>query len=366
MFRLFQTTRVLRVIGVAACALASITFVTIAAADDAASPAELSSKAKTIIERMLAERQKINSAVVQVRGSQTVTYDGQPRVNLIRGTYTFDHAQKQLRFDNVTRMPIRVIGPDDILPEKLTVETLKQIKPKMADKMLRYVRNREYSAAFEKSTMTSEVMITSVQLRAPDGVIEGRAASDHHLIDLRACGVMNYYAFDRGDFESGRGVADYCRGLVNLPVQSVTDDDGLCRLVLGTPNAPTYLTVDTTRQFVPVEFRQTWRTGDADSPLTSESARVEWQEIAGVQVPKGMTIERDMPVLPDRSARCKFEYTWEKVNEPVEASCFDYRSFTDIPEGVTVIELRDGKPAIVGTWTDAGFGPKEVKPELPK
>src|SRR5690349_12275699 len=84
----------------------------VSAADErSVSSDEATAKAKSLIENMLKERERITSGIVFVRGNQLIRGDELPD-HPSRGMYAFDHPHGLLRFDNSKSMIVRSINPE--------------------------------------------------------------------------------------------------------------------------------------------------------------------------------------------------------------------------------------------------------------
>jgi sulfatase modifying factor 1 len=335
------------------------------AADEASiSPDEATAKAKVLIENMLKEREKITSGVVFVRGNQFIGGDNQLPEHPIRGMYAFDHEHGLLRFDNSKRMLVRSLSPDKLAAAGNNLKVATALtEPEVSNAILRYVRNAEYSASWEKMTRNTR---DSMYLRRVDAEMGGRIASMHHMIDVRACGVMTYFEFDSGDFERGKTVKDYCEALLEFPVAEVVEKDELIVIVFRLEHRELRLTIDTKRQFSPVDFVCKWLKSPGTTFDTSQTSHIRWTTIEGVSVPKSFSIEFDIPDAK-KYVLCRFSYEWQSVNKPVDKEYFDYKRLPDIPDGSDVVEMRMKEPFQLGVWQEGKvFGPEdESEDELP-
>jgi len=77
-----------------------------------------------------------------------------------------------------------------------------------------------------------------------------------------------------------------------------------------------------------------------ETPGLVSCAITEWKRADDVWIPKSMTIRQFEP--DGRFIKYTFDYEWEGVNKPVDASYFDHKSFfKDIPDDVRVTDTRD-------------------------
>lgn len=321
-------------------------------------------QARTLIEAMLREREKIKSAIVHVQGTEIGRFENEPPVRPIRAMYAFDFPHGLLRFDSSKRMYVRMINADKIATAGNNLKLATAMADgELFDVTLRYVRNREYSASWDREGRSC---YSSVHLRPVDGQMGGLVAAMHHLIDLRSCGLMTYREFRSGAFEKGTNVADYCKALLELPVSDVTEKDGLAVITARTEHADYRLTIDTKRRHSPVEYRMSWKKGPGNSADGSQISRVEWHDVSGVRVPKACTIEFHFNQPGEEiHNRCHFEYDWQNVNEPIAPSYFDYKSFTGIPLGAGVVDMRKQPIRTIGVWKEEGaVGPEDESDDV--
>lgn len=301
-------------------------------------------RAKVLIENLIKEREKIVSAVVQVHGSEVFRKNDPLPERTIRGMYAFDHSQELFRFDSSRRMRIR-----RVLPGARLAEAIEEV----VDAQLRYVRTRVQSARWSKSSPKDDATI----FLGPPGrpFMGGPLAKRHYLFDLQACGVMTRFDFDR----EPKRVAEYCETLLKIPVVEVIEKEGIAVIVSRRDDGERRLSIDTAHQFTPVECIVNWKKGNGNSADGSTSTRVTWTEVAGVQVPKSLTIEFDWPD-EKQYGLYRFLLLWKDVNEPVDPQYFDYKSFPDIPPGTEVADSRIKGGARIGIWTEDGVvGPED-------
>ena len=302
-------------------------------------------KAQALINNLIKEREKIVSAVVQVQGSQVVRKNDPPPERSIRGMYAFDHSQELFRFDSSRRMYIRSLLPGARVAEAIEEDV---------DAKLRYVRTRDQSAHWSKSSPGDYA--TLFLGRPGRQFMDGPLATQHCLIDLRACGVMSHSDLTSN---AGRGVKEYCDALMKLLVVDVTENQGVAQIVWRARYTEYRLTIDVAHQFTPVEYIVSWKKGPESSTSGSRTARVTWTEIAGVQAPKSFTIETD---APDEKAYSLYRFLclWKNVNQPIDKQYFEYKSFPDIPLGTEVADSRVNGGARIGIWTENGVvGPED-------
>jgi formylglycine-generating enzyme required for sulfatase activity len=307
--------------------------------------AAASARAQVLIANLIKEREKIVSAVVQVQGSHVVRKDDPPPERTIRGMYAFDHSQELFRFDSSRRMRIRSIPPGAGIAQAIEEDV---------DAQLRYVRTREQSAHWSKSSPRDDatLFLGRPGRQWADDVL----ATQHCLIDLRACGVISHSDLTSN---AGRSVKEYCDSLLKLLVIDVTEKQGMAQIFVRANYTQHQLTIDVAHQFTPVEYIVSWKKGPGSSTSGSRTARVTWTEVAGVQVPKSFTIEFDGPDENSYSLY-RFLCLWKNVNQPIDPKYFDYRSFPDIPPRTEIADSRIKGGARIGIWTEIGVvGPED-------
>jgi hypothetical protein len=225
-----------------------------------------------------------------------------------------------------------------------------------------YLSTRDVTVSWRKPEGNSQ---SSVSLRPPRTEIGGGdLTTTHFLFDLRACGIMSQLDFAKGE---GKAVKDYGDALLKLSVISVTETDGLAVILLRSQYADHRLTIDTAaQQFTPVEYHMSWKKGPGNSADGSRTSRVKWMQVNGIMVPKSFTMEFDWPDEKEY-AFYNFICLWKSVNQPIDKSYFEYKSFPDIPEGTDVVDSRGpGNTARVGFWTKAGIvGPEDDSEDGP-
>ncbi len=319
----------------------------IAVADEpSTSSDEITAKARVLIKNMLKEREKITSGVVFVRGTQIIRGDELPE-RPTRGMYAFDHEHGLLRFDNTKHTIVRSLTRDKLRAAGDNINVASAlVEPDICDTLLRYVRNADYSASWFKQ---GRIAKNAMSLRRVDAEMGAALASMHHMIDLRACGVMTYRELDSGDFDRGITVKDYCEALLKLPVAEVIEKDGLAVVVFRREHRELHLTIDTARQFSPVDFVFKWFKSPGTTFDCTQSSHTKWGTVNGFRVPKSYSIELDIPE-PNEYVICRFSYDWQSVNKPVGTDYFDYKCLPDIPDGTNVMERRKGKAFPIGVW----------------
>ena len=329
-------------------------------------------RATVLIESLLKEREKIVSAIVHVQGGIAFARDALPPERTIRGTYAFDHSKGALRFDSSRQMRIRAITPAVRAAAGNDLQAAMALaEEKAVDARAIYLRTRDLTASWFKSDSNSR---TQVCLGPPGGGAGG-FASIHFLMDLRACGLMSQFDLNKGGFDVGTGVKNYCDNLLKLAVDSVTEMDGLAVVALRSKYGEHRLTIDTAHQFTPLEYHVSWKQGPGNSSDGSTTSRVKWTEVNGVRVPKSFSIEF---IWPDENAYSfsHFVCLWKSVNQPIDKSYFDYKAFPDIPDRTDVVDSRGkGNAALVGFWTAEGIvgpdddsedGPSGIDPTQPQ
>jgi len=316
--------------------------------------AEATAKAKALVESMRKERERLVSGVVHVIGTVVFGTDEPDAVHPIRQMYAFDHAHRLLRCDSAIETQVRTINAANPAAARNDPKVaLKAADSEQVRILLRYVRNRGYSAYWDK---VSNKSFGSMYVIPVERKMGGSIASNHYLIDVRACGLMNRRQFHSGEFDRDQTVADLGNNLLKLDVVSVTENDGLAVIALHGDHIDHRLVIDVKHQYCPVEYTiNNWK-GGGNSSDHVHTSRVEWREVAGVMVPKAFVIEFDWPEERER-ARYRFYYNWSSVNQPVGQEYFDLRSVPDIPVNTKVIDTRAGvqKPVTIGVWTEEGY-----------
>jgi formylglycine-generating enzyme required for sulfatase activity len=302
-------------------------------------------KAQALFENLIKEREKIVSAVVQVQVSQVFRKDDPLPERAIRGMYAFDYSQELFRFDGSRRMRIGSIPPGAGIAQAVHEDV---------DAKLRYLRTRDHTATWSKSSPRDQATI----FLGPPGrlLMGGPLAERHYLFDLRACGLMSHFDFTSNE---RKNIKDYCDTMLKLSVIEVSEKEELTTIAMRSNFAEYRLTIDLAHQFTPVEYIRSWKKGPGNSSDGSTSTRVTWTEIAGVPVPKSLTIEFDWPD-EKQYGLYRFLLLWKNVNQPIDPQYFDYKSFPDIPPGTDVADNRiKGSPRI-GFWTESEIvGPED-------
>ncbi len=333
-------------------------------AEDAAPVSEeTTARARTLIESLLKERERIVSAVVHVRGSMILTRNEPLGDRTIRGMYAFDHSLDALRFDSSRRMTVRVINAGAVAGNNLKA-AIANAEEQDVDTQLRYVRTRDVCASWTKSTNNSNIY-EAMYLRPSGRGMGGSIATNHCMIDPRACGVMSYFDFINDKIESGQGVKEYCDAFLEMTVVAVSETQRQAVVVLRSEFAEHRLTIDTARQFTPVEYCRTWKKGPGNSSDGSATSRVKWAEVNGVMVPNSFSIEFD---VPDEKEYCLYNFIclWQSVNQPIDKNYFDYKGIRDIPLRTDVVDLRKPGSPTIGFWTAEGIvGPEEDSEDSP-
>jgi len=308
-------------------------------ADERPADAKAQEKVNAIFRGLQDERDKLVCGICRVKGKKVAHSVGEGANPDVDGETSsllaFDFAKGLFRYDNDEPAYRGRISADDFKTaagdKEAFAKLMKSTKQDLVTLKLRYIKNADYVARWFSN---SDKDTNSLHLFKPDEPELGRdLARSHHFFDIRACGLLDYAQFSSAGMPASKFVGDYCAVLQRLSVVSVTKTIGKT-LVLQDKKWTRQLTIDTANGFCAVDYIVVSR----DEPPTLSVSQVKWKRVSDVWVPKSLFIRH---VEPDGSQiRYAFEYTWESVNKPLDASYFDYKSFTDIPDDVRVTDTR--------------------------
>ncbi|HET6325585.1 MAG TPA: hypothetical protein VFG04_12980 [Planctomycetaceae bacterium] len=323
-----------------------------AVADSSAAPQKDSTiEARQALRAMAEARGRFSSGVATIQGHKLTkrAFPGAKKVQAetvdatLRGLYAFDDARHLLRYDNNEPFFTRSISAETLRGKDSAAmrAAVEGIVPVPWDTKLRYVRNKDYSASWREDGANSR---SSVNVQWPDSSRGGLVESRHHLFDLRSCGVIDYRQFQSGAPAHGEKIEEVFNRLSQHTIQAVRKNDDIVTLSLVSEEATHRLAIDTKNGFTAVEYIVELRHDRAVS-----KSRVTWKQAGNVWVPKTFSIEFDAP-RAGRYSRYDFEFTWNHVNELVDRSYFDYKSFTDVWDDVVVVDGRRPDFPRLGVW----------------
>jgi hypothetical protein len=331
-----------------------------------ASP-EVLREVEYLMQGMKAGREAIVRAVVNISGQRLVNSPDDPSRNIdspIVGLVAFDHKQSALRFDMT--IPNRIGSLDETSvkeiksPEDLNL-LLRNGNFPVSYASLTSVRNKDYLAWYLKEGGSD----TNLNIQRPDAPLGGTREL-YHVIDLRSLGLIDYW-----DFHGMEPVLIYD----SLP--TIDESSLLCPLdsVIAYMAPRRFLkfhrdgdlttiewnshklTIDERKGFTPVEYVTTaWH---KEASGHSFQSRTDWEEVNGVWVPVKAMIEAKDDRNGGEIGRYVLDLEWTRLNEEIPEELFDYRSFTNVDEGVYVIDDRGPEAKILGEWYDG-----EVKSEF--
>ncbi len=307
-------------------------------ADERPADTKAKEKVDAIFRGLQDERDKLVCGVCRVKGKKFAHSVGEGANPDVDGETSsllaFDFAKGLFRYDNDEPAYRGRISADDFKKaagdKEAFAELMKSTKQELVTLKLRYIKNDDYVARWFS---TSDKDTNSLHLFKPDEAEPGGdLARSHHFFDIRACGLLDYSQFSSAGMPSSKFVGDYCARLQRLPIVSVTKVLGK-QIFWQDKKWTRQLTIDTDNGFCAVDYIVVSR-----DETTLSVSQVKWKSVSEVWVPKSLSIRH---VEPDGSViTYNLEYTWESVNKPLDASYFDYKSFTDIPDDVRVTDSR--------------------------
>jgi hypothetical protein len=322
-------------------------------------PPDPTTKARSLIRSMADARKQFTSGVARFRGRRVemrTTHAGledetQKIDGFVDGIYAFDAPRGLLRYDITEPDRIRAIDANDLrgLNREKFRAAVNAIVPVLWDTKLRYVRNHDYSASWteERSNIYS-----NLDVRKPDGRMGGLVARQHHVFDLRGCGLVDNRQFMSGALERGEQVGDAAAELLRCDVKRVSQKQNLTTLILESSNQTHRLVIDANHGLTPVEYVVTSTLNRATS-----KSQVTWRSVANVWVPTTFSITFDFPDV-GRFSCYEFAFDWTQVNAKVDPDYFDFKTFTDVRDNVFVVDMRQPNLPVLGEWIKGCFVPR--------
>jgi hypothetical protein len=325
----------------------------------ALAPTNPTREARSLIHSMADARKQFTSGVarfwglrVETRTTRAGLEDKTQKIDgLLDGTYAFDAPRGLLRYDITEPDRIRAINSNDLrgLNREQYRAAVDAIVPVLCDSKLRYVRNRDYSASW---TEEGSNIYSNLDVRKPDGLMGGSVKRQHHMFDLRGCGLVDYRQFTSGALENGEQVGDAAAQLLRYDVKRVSQKQNLTTLILESSGQTHRLVIDANHGLTPVEYVVTSAHNHATS--TSEAT---WKSVANVWVPTTFSIKFDLPEI-GRFSCYEFAFDWTQVNAKVDPDYFDFKTFTDVRDNVFVVDMRQPNLPVLGEWIKGCLVPR--------
>lgn len=316
---------------------------------------QLSREAALLIRRMLGERERIRSGLVEITGSKHLTYEGREDVTgAVLCCLYFDFDRKLLRYDNDEPMYVRVLDSTNAPVEGESVKDSVNHTPGAINLVkFRFLRQPDYCTFWDE---VAPGVNSNLSLWPSDKSIGRVLPGRHRLYDVRASGIIGYLDFESGRFEQGTTVRDYCEELLELPVTTLKQQGNRSEITFLDDRAQRVLTLDTSEGLKPIEYRL-----ESLTDPSTQSATVKWNQQDGVWLPASMSIQLIVPQARSTNTY-SLNFNWKVVNKQLDDKYFDFRNLPDISPGIAVFDSRGEETVYLGTWK--GNGVIEPPPDL--
>ena len=174
----------------------------------------------------------------------------------------------------------------------------------------------------------------------PDGVPDAP-------FDIRNIGIADFLLlFSRPvRFPQMMSGFELCRGAGRLSCRPAHLETGayvLCEMFTASDMSERWdITLDPSRQMVPVRWERRWRTDDQEFHEPNAVLEVQWDQLRDIWVP----VVAEYRSTTTGNPQMRLEVNWLSLNEDVDPSLFQQESFS-LPRGAWVIDRTQAVPVI--------------------
>lgn len=333
--------------------------------------ADVAEEGKTLIRKMHAARQQLNSGIVHLRGIRESYNPEDPErcyQYQVDADLAFDWPAGCLRYDARTVEDAYSYNAEEFEGVSDVSEVLDARDPDaVTARMWSVLTPETYVWYMNESTperpyfAASTVCMFHSDTDAAAGVVQM-----FYCFDVRAVGLFNYWEFIGSTHLMGYELPESHFHLCDLdiaieellkwPVIAIERDGELTTIRF---RGDMTITLNESQGFTPVEYYDVRGQPRPNYINETVASSVHWEQIDDVWVPTHFMIEMLDNYGKDTALRHTYTLEWSHVNQPIPEHYFDFRSFPDVEDDTIVFDCRNDDTIQIGTWSDGQFVPEE-------